>query len=182
MIGSRVREALCTLPRMRTIAIACLLASCGCGNPAQYETWTLFESETNGYRLRLLAPPWRVGGEVRGVARFDVPPNQEADGGLIPSKYLLEIDVVRGAPASLAQAAERAARERGDEILAPVREITSASGDGGSELVTQRSDLRFLRSAFFVHPRGTLRLSLESNPNPDHREVDALFESVEIDP
>lgn len=169
------------LPAMRTLAIAVLFA-CGCGNPERYETWTLFESETNGYRLHVLSPPWRIGGEVRGVARFDVPPNQEADSGLIPSKYLLEVDVVGGAAASLAQAAERAARERGDEILAPVREITTAGGEDGSELVTQRSDLRFLRSAFFPHPRGTLRLALESNPNPDQREVRALFQSVEIDP
>lgn len=170
----------CRLPPMRTLAIA-LLFACGCGNPERYETWALFESETNGYRLHVLSPPWRIAGESRGVARFDVPPNQESDSGLIPSKYLLEVDVVGGAPASLAQAAERAARDRDDEILEPVREITTASGAEGFDLVTQRSDLRFLRSAFFAHPRGTLRLALESNPNPDQREVRALFESVEID-
>jgi hypothetical protein len=172
-------RATSTLAPVRAVLIACFLAACG--NPAKYETWTEFESEDNGYRVRLLAPPWRIADEVRGVARFDVPPNQEVDSSIIPAKYLLAVDVVRGDPASLARAAERTATTRGDEIVVPVREIRSASGVEGSDLVSRRADLRYLRVTFFAHPRGALRFALESNPNPDNREMRALYESVEVE-
>lgn len=176
------------MSRLLAVAGTAVALLAACGQPGRYAQWKTLADDAGRYTIRYLDPPWeRVDGAGAG-ALLRVPNNAAAFAGIDSSlspKYELEIAVASGAPASLAAAESTSARARGEEIVTPVREIVTHSGDAGFELATRETtgELRFKRWAWVSGEAGTIvRLALTSVPDSNELEVDALFASLDVDP
>ena len=171
--------------RLALLLLTVVMTAGACGQPGRYAKYESFVSDEGGYRIRYLDPPWDLvegeGAEVlfriaSNAARF-----AGVDAAVLP-KYELRITVVSGNAMSLAARDERRAGSRGEEVLVPLREVETRTGDRGWELVTQFDAAmpRYRRYVYVEHPRGALRLLFEGTPDLDEREVDEMVESVEV--
>lgn len=159
-----------------------------CGNPGPYAEWKTLEAPGGEYRLRYLEPPWEVIESEGTRVRLRVKNNAESFGDMdstIASKYALVVDVVPRGPLRSAESARDAARRRGEEIVEPVRGLTTRSGAEGFEVITRQTsgERLFHRYSFVGRPGGgSVSLSYEAVPSLDEREVHEMVRSVDPDP
>lgn len=169
------------------LLLACV-AITGCGNPGPYANWKRYESPGGEYRLRYLDPPWEVIESEGTRVRMRVKNNAESFGGIdssVASKYDLVVDVVARDPMRGAEGARATARGLGEEILEPVRPLTTRSGAQGFEVITRQTTGEHLyhRYSFVGRPGGgSVSLSFQAVPTLDEAEVDEMVRSVDPDP
>ena len=173
--------------RVLSIGLVSLLFA-SCGQPGRYAAWTTFRDPADRYTLEYLAPPWElIDGDASPVV-LRIPNNAAAIGGFdsaLAPKYELAISIVSGAPSALAINEQSAALARAEEVVLAPRTLATRSGDLGVELATRETtgELRFRRWAFVTGEAGTtVRLELASVPDATEREIDAMFQSLDVDP
>lgn len=173
------------------IRIACfvvLVVLAGCGQPERYAEWRTYVAPDGEYRLRYLDPPWEVVDSDGATARLEVANNSERFAGRdssLPAKYELTIGLEGGRAGMLARREVARARDRGEEIVLEPSPIETRSGDTGFEVVTRETSGQFLNRRFVWIDRpggGTVHLAFVTVPDPQEAEVDAMIESVDVDP
>lgn len=171
------------------LALAWLLASCAPSGDDPTSRLTTWEAPSGDYRIRYLAPPWRILEEDPDGARFQIESTIMAagriDGGI--GKYELTTSRV---PRSITEEMDRevraSMRTAGRTINDGPRSITTHDGVEGLELLTYDEPdpyERYRRVVLFpLSGRQTLRLDFDATPDLDTREVTEMIEYVGIGP
>jgi hypothetical protein len=171
------------------LGLALTLASCGPDASDPFSRLTVYDEPGGAYRVRYLKPPWELASSEGTSLTLRIISTTEAYTGIaetgVPDKYVLDVTVMGGGAAAHARADATAATRRGEEIIEPVREVTTRSGDTGFELVT-RAEMPEVRSHRFVYldrtGGGVVRLHFEANPQLNRPEVDEMVRAVDVDP
>jgi len=158
-----------------------------CGQPKGQDFLEVFRNPGGDYTIRYLSPPWDLvtgaeGGDVLFRIANTAASFVDIDGAIRP-KYELHVTVERGANSLMrARADQRSARSRGEEVLVAPRELNTAAGDSGWELLTQQmsGDRRNRRTVYLDHPEGVVRLWFDAVPSLEEAEVDAMVRATEI--
>lgn len=173
------------------IRLACaslLVGVAGCGQPEPYAEWTTYVAPDGEYRVEYLDPPWELIDSDGSTVRLEVPNNSSRLGSRdasLAAKYELTITLSGGrADARVSREVSRA-RARGEDILLDPSPVETRSGDEGFEIVTRETAPQFLfrRLVWIDRPGGgTVHLAFATVPHPQEAEVDAMIESVDVDP
>lgn len=172
------------------LSVALALAattSCATSADGTYAHLDEHVPDSAAYRLRYLAPPWRIfeadGDQVRlvidsNVRRFEGEPGDVA-------KYDLTVDVVSGRPQALARVERDAALGAGEELVEELRAVVTDAGDEGVEVLLHRetAPARHRRYAYFDVGGGrSVMFRLDATPTVNDAEVDEMLFAFELAP
>lgn len=170
-------------------ALASLASACAPSADDPLSQLTTWEAPTGDYRVRYLAPPWRVVREDLVGAHLSIESTAMATGTIEggPGKFDLTTARMGRAIEDEMDREVRASRAmRGRTILDGPRTITTREGVDGLELLTfDEPDPfeRYRRVVLFPLGGGqSLRLDFEASPDLDSREVTEMIRYVGIGP
>ena len=174
---------------LRVLAFASLAIACAPSGDDPTSRLTTWEAPTGDYRIRYLAPPWRIIEERTEGARFQIESTlmrtRRIDGGT--GKYELTTSrVARSVAEEMDREVRASMRTAGRTIEDGPRSITTNEEVEGLELLTfDQPDPyeRYRRVVILpISGRLSLRLDFDATPDLDTREVTEMIRHVGIGP
>lgn len=175
-------------PAASCLALALLLAGCAPSGDDPLSRWSEWRPASGEYAIRYLEPPWEIADEGPSTLLLRIRSNAMVHGMLEagPGKYELAATVEPGVPDARIAAERAAAARAGAEVLVEPREIVTAEGVSGREIVTYDPEAvwdRYRRIVLLpLDATRLIRLEIAATPELDTAEITAMIRLVAVGP